>query len=308
MHVHSDSDPYAILGVSRQASLQQVKARYFELARKHHPDKLGNVSQEERDHHENIFKEVTNAYSSIEHQINTGQGTYSGTGTDAFTGNNLNREDWRSVWNDIETLFQTPGTWEAMINIVKNTVSDVTVQGIKKLRTHHIKVPVTLEEVHAKKKKKVRLFLADIEDPIFTTIDVGEYPIVDIKYPDPNIPGLMINITVTMELSKHPIYRLDDVLDSWDLFTEVTLTWLDFIKGRDVTLPYLDGTDLHVTFEPFQDYTKVPIVFQDKGLCGLGNVYVSVTLELPNISSKKIWDELGGIQKEFVLNFVKSLY
>jgi DnaJ-class molecular chaperone len=187
------ADPYKILGVARNATLPQVKTRYFELARKHHPDKLGDVSHEERCRNEEIFKEVTSAYSAIEHRIKTGG--CNDTDSTPFTYQypaGAGGEDWRAVWNDIESLFQNPGTWETMINIVKNTVADVTIQGVKKLRTHHIRIPVTLEEVHAKKKKRVRLFLAEMEDPIFTTIDIGEYPIMDIQHPDSNIPGLMI--------------------------------------------------------------------------------------------------------------------
>ena len=35
-----DADPYAILGISRDAPMDEVKAAYRRLAREHHPDRL----------------------------------------------------------------------------------------------------------------------------------------------------------------------------------------------------------------------------------------------------------------------------
>ena len=57
------NDPYSILGVPRNASMDEVKKAYRELARKYHPDNyhnnpLSDLAQEK-------MKEVNDAYNSI---------------------------------------------------------------------------------------------------------------------------------------------------------------------------------------------------------------------------------------------------
>lgn len=53
------SDPYSILGVSKNASTDEVKSAYRNLAKKYHPD----VNKDEDS--ENKFKEITKAYEDI---------------------------------------------------------------------------------------------------------------------------------------------------------------------------------------------------------------------------------------------------
>ncbi|MCR4422166.1 MAG: DnaJ domain-containing protein [Exilispira sp.] len=56
-------DPYEILGLSRNASMDEIKARYRELVKKYHPDKhqgnpLADLAEER-------FKEIQQAYDDI---------------------------------------------------------------------------------------------------------------------------------------------------------------------------------------------------------------------------------------------------
>ncbi|MBR4909816.1 MAG: J domain-containing protein [Clostridia bacterium] len=57
------NDPYAVLGVSRDASDEQIKAAYKELARKYHPDNYADNPLS--DLAADKMKEINEAYDSI---------------------------------------------------------------------------------------------------------------------------------------------------------------------------------------------------------------------------------------------------
>ena len=57
------TDPYKVLGVSRDASDDEVKKAYRTLSRKYHPD--ANINNPNKDQAEERFKLVQQAYTSL---------------------------------------------------------------------------------------------------------------------------------------------------------------------------------------------------------------------------------------------------
>lgn len=70
--------PYDILGVSSNASEDEIKKAYRKLSRKYHPD--ANVNNPNKEQAEEKFKEVQQAYDSI---MSGNANNYSGDGYDA---------------------------------------------------------------------------------------------------------------------------------------------------------------------------------------------------------------------------------
>jgi DnaJ like chaperone protein len=58
-------NPYRILGVSRNASAEEIKHAYRELANKYHPDKLEHLGDEFKILAEKRFKEIQQAYQEL---------------------------------------------------------------------------------------------------------------------------------------------------------------------------------------------------------------------------------------------------
>lgn len=56
-------DPYQVLGVSRDASDEEIKKAYKKLSRKYHPD--ANINNPNKDQAEEKFKEIQQAYQQI---------------------------------------------------------------------------------------------------------------------------------------------------------------------------------------------------------------------------------------------------
>jgi len=317
--MNNRNNPYEIFGIQRSATIAQVKTRYFELARKHHPDKLDiNTSDEEKKKHEEIFKEITNAYSKInkEKEFEAKYGTSNGFNFNMS--DDMQHEDWRSVWAGLESLFNAPDTWERMKNIVTDTIKDTIYEvamhninnSTKKwkdtsIKHHSITVPVSLEEVHLKKQKKLRLFLKDIKLPVFITLDIGEYPDTSVTH---IIDNNTIYIDFTMELITHPLYRMDDILESWDLWAlqSIKITWVEYLCGKTIEIDYIDGTKLNVIIEPFK--IQNPYTILDKGLCGLGNLYIGIDLEPPINKNKEKWNNLDNKFKNVFIKQLEELY
>ena len=58
-------DPYAVLNVPKDASQEDIKKAYRELANKYHPDKVHHLGDEFRELAEKRFKEIEEAYREL---------------------------------------------------------------------------------------------------------------------------------------------------------------------------------------------------------------------------------------------------
>ena len=56
-------DPYDVLGVSRNATEEEIKKAYKALSRKYHPD--ANINNPNKEEAEEKFKEIQQAYQQI---------------------------------------------------------------------------------------------------------------------------------------------------------------------------------------------------------------------------------------------------
>ena len=72
-------DPYSVLGVSQNASDEEIKKAYRELARKYHPDNYQNNPL--ADLAEEKMKEINEAYEAINKQRSSGGGSYQPSGS-----------------------------------------------------------------------------------------------------------------------------------------------------------------------------------------------------------------------------------
>ena len=58
-------DPYEILGIDRNASQEEIKRAYRQLAGKYHPDKVEHLGEEFKALAEKRFKDIQQAYSEL---------------------------------------------------------------------------------------------------------------------------------------------------------------------------------------------------------------------------------------------------
>lgn len=58
-------DPYVVLGVEKNASPEEIKSAYKNLANQYHPDKVLHLGEEFRELAEIRFKEIQKAYNEL---------------------------------------------------------------------------------------------------------------------------------------------------------------------------------------------------------------------------------------------------
>jgi molecular chaperone DnaJ len=133
---------YKILGVSKNASQEEIKKAYRKLAVKYHPDKNGGDKTAEEN-----FKKITEAYDTLSDQEkrNKYDNPYSGGGFNPFGG-------FDAGWNP----FQNGGfsNWGSAGERRRNSGDPLVNRG----KNINSVIPMTLEEMLVGAVKKVRLW------------------------------------------------------------------------------------------------------------------------------------------------------
>ena len=102
------SDPYQVLGVSRDASDEEIKKAYRALSRKYHPD--ANINNPNKDKAEEMFKIVQQAYNQIMKEKEMG---YSSSGSTDNMGDDETGMHLKAAVNYINS-----GAFQEAINVL----------------------------------------------------------------------------------------------------------------------------------------------------------------------------------------------
>ncbi|MDO4276700.1 MAG: J domain-containing protein [Eubacteriales bacterium] len=117
-------DPYSILGISRDASDEEIKKAYRRLSRKYHPD--ANIDNPNKEQAEEKFKEVQQAYEQIMKEKEYGSeasggfggfGGYGGFG--GFGGQqNSGYQDEESIRRQAAANYVQSGHYQEALNVL----------------------------------------------------------------------------------------------------------------------------------------------------------------------------------------------
>lgn len=278
-------DPYEILGLNYPCTKEEIKARYRELARKHHPDKHQHLSKDEIDAHEQEFKKINLAYELLtkkEFEYTT-------------------KNEWKGIWENLNVsdIFSNPELLRNMGDILKNVVNIAKEYKKQKATDHHITVEVSLEDVFHRREKKLRLFLKGITDPVFIYIDCGCYPSFLYTHITPDERTRFIHISFQLQPDER--YSLDTVFETKDIFCHLELTLLEYMFGCTKTLEYLDQTQLQIPIDPCcLDTMEIP----QKGLYGQGKLIIIPKVLLPK---KDDLERLDDSKKEKLQRYLKVI-
>jgi hypothetical protein len=158
---------YEILGLNPNATKDEIKKAYKEIAITCHPDKLMHITDEvEKEKRIDKFKKATIAYNKL-------------SGSSAQEDIDINDDSfWASdIFMDVAKMFINN-------NIRPKAYYNPVEKSIEERIVHKVKLDVSYIDILNNTKKKVRLILVDIQDPIFIDIYCGKFPQVTKQYID----------------------------------------------------------------------------------------------------------------------------
>ena len=151
-----NNDYYSVLGVDKNASDEDIKKAYRNLARKYHPDtNQGNKEAEEK------FKEINEAYSVLgDKQKRSNYDNFGTSGTGGFSGGGATSEDMGDIFNNIfggnggfSSFFGGDG-FESIFGFNKKSGQK---SGARKGENKTIQMTVTLKDIAIGATKTIKM-------------------------------------------------------------------------------------------------------------------------------------------------------
>lgn len=266
------TDPYKVLGLDPNASIDDVKKEFKKLAMIHHPDKGGD---------ENKFKEINNAYQQIINPDKSNQQFQHG-----FNGMDIN-----DIFSEVfgHSPFGGPRHWNQQ----------------KRNRNIRVNIMVTLEEVHTGCEKSISIRVPNQQDKIVKCrIPAGIEHGQTISYPkmgDSSIsdvePG---DLMVTIGILVHN--RYGRIPNTDDLVMPYKLDAFSAMLGTKINVPTIDNKYLKVNIPSGVQHGNL-IKIQNMGLMGTsgnrGNFFLEIKIEVPtNLTTeqRKSLDEIRNMR------------
>lgn len=263
------TDYYKTLGVSKNASQDEIKKAYRKLASKHHPDRGGDTKK---------FQEIQVAYDVLS---DTQRRAEYDNPMNQFSGFGPNSNSWTfrsGNPSDFEDLMNGFG----FFNRAR--------QQVRKNRTLNLRVQLTLEEILTGKEIIGSLRLPSGKDQTLNLyIPKGVRSGDTIRYSGigddsmPNIPRG--DLMVAIEELPHPVFSRDGD----DLRMDFSISAFDAILGKTIRVTTIDKTEIEVKVPPgIQPNTMLSCTdygMPKNGSNQRGKLYIKILLTTPkNIS------------------------
>lgn len=245
------NNPYLILGISKDSSIDQIKKAYKKIALENHPDKHYNKTEDEKKLYSNKFNQATEAYNYL---INKKNNLFE---NDLFFEED-NIKSWKDIWYDM--INNTDETKDFIKNLAKIFI-DKDIIGKKNKNiykftnlpiTHNITLSVTYNEVYNNSKKKLRLILKGISEPIFIDIYcANSYPNITKIYIDDDDIEHNIIINLKLKNQENITHITYDYNNKIDIIYNIKLNLVNYLYGYHNKILYIDNNLLDIYIPPF---------------------------------------------------------
>ncbi|MDX2270469.1 MAG: J domain-containing protein [Cyanobacteriota bacterium] len=247
-------DYYQILGIPKQASMDEVKQAFRKLARKYHPDVNPNDPQAEEK-----FKDVNEAYEVLSDTTKRRQydqfgqyyqqGGFRGGSGSPFGGNPFGGDDFGLGGFPNNVDFTQFDDFQDFIDQLLGRVGGGSPAGGGQRAAGftggsgstsydaEASIQLTIPEAYVGGKRKLRVEGGKVLE-IAIPAGIGSGKKIRLRgqgHPNPN--GGNGDLYLKVELREHPFYRLDGS----DLYCDLPISPSEAVLGGQVEVPTLDG-------------------------------------------------------------------
>ncbi len=278
-------NPYEILGLPNNASIDEVKKVYKSIALKSHPDKITDTNEKNKKVKD--FIDATNAYNRIlKGDIND------------YDNYDYNNEDYNFTYEDWKEAIKSVKESDLFKDIVSMFMKFKTV-----VKKHNITALINLEDYFSKHKKKLRLFLKDVKEPVYINLDCKKYPFCIINYFDDNDNEHEINIKINLNndriINNGFYYDQNDENDIINLYYDLPISTIDYLTGTTKEFLFFNKESLNINIEPFENKIIISGYGINNGDLIINLIYTPI--------KKEDWNKLINDDKNAVIKIIKKL-
>lgn len=297
-----EQDYYKILGVSPQATLDEIKKAYRQLALKYHPDKNKGDKQAEE-----MFKKISEAYAVLSNPEKRAQ--YDAMGSAAFHTRFSQEDIFRGfnfsdifqelgIGGDIFRFFAGQGWTSGLGKRGRSKIFDFgsfgdfgTFETASRGQDLQIELPLTLHEMAFGAEKIVEYYRDGKVEKIAVKIPPGTIPGKKLRLPGKgnSAPGggPAGDLYIKIKEIPHPVFKRE----GHDLYIDKHIKLTEAILGTKVTVPTLDGKTLSIKVPGgTASHTKMRLKGHGMPLGNgktRGDEYVRIIVDLPTTLTKK---------------------
>lgn len=293
-----------------------IKQNFKKIALECHPDKLSNtLNDKEKEEKIERFKDASIAYNKLLKDFEN-YGKISHNSDYDFENFSNDFDIYKDIssdfWYDVlDEFMKKENKAKIFADTFENVASFFMKSGLKtkfhykpsmQIKKHNITLPVSYGDLYNKKKRKVRLILKNIADPVFLNIVyANEFPIVVKQFLDED--GIEHEIVLKMTINETKQKNIKHILNDKkvDLISDIEINYLEYLTGVERYMDYIDDEKISIWIPAF---TGDIIIMNGYGLCG-GNLIIYVKIK--NIS-KSEWKTLKDSDKNSLISILSKMY
>ena len=302
----TEKDPYSVLGVTRNATQDQIKKAYRDLARKHHPDmNQGDKRAEEK------FKEIQQAYEILSDSEK--RKNYDMFGTSDFGGQRPTGGSYRQysrgfpgIDEIFKDFFSQGGASSATMGGSFGDIFDFGEARRQQRRPKTISHSITLDFKTSVKGGEKELIIKSPD---------GKTKIVTVKIPAGVKTGSKIrlpsknqqeDIVIEIKVLPHPVFRRE----ADDIYIDLPLTIYEAALGTHIEVPTIESP-VKLTIPP-NVKSGIKMRLKEKGVKNprtgkRGDQFVILQIAMPEESDKRITNLMNELKEKYSYDPRKKL-
>lgn len=269
------NNPFKILNLPDNSSIEDVKKAYKKIALNSHPDKLNNIKDEkEKKKKIKEFMDATNAYKKLLNEEVD------------FEDDNWDYNDWINSFNE----FTNSNLFKGVVDVIKKMRT--------KIKKHSISVDIKYQELFSPNKKKLRIFLRKLDEPIYINLDCSKYPSHTINYFDDYDDEHEIMISMDLindKIINNGFYHID-----MDIYLDLNIDLCEYLNGGKRTIEYFNNDMIEIDIQPF---TFIHII-KNKGIKCQGDFIIKFNIK--HIEKEK-WCQLLDADKKYMIEILSKI-